>query len=93
MSVSLHTTVYNWLKELKIPVSRIYIELQLFSPSDYPSLLSIYNIGFFVGDTVLEIGSKKKLFYIQTYLSGQLKQEMLRTWIIKSKSLKTKNFN
>lgn len=41
MSVSISTTVYNWLRELKIPVSENYIRHQLNAHPDYPSLLSI----------------------------------------------------
>jgi protein-disulfide isomerase/uncharacterized membrane protein len=41
MSASISTTVYNWLKEMKIPVSKTYIKQQLLSHPDYPSLLSI----------------------------------------------------
>lgn len=41
MSASISTTVYNWLREMKIPVSKTYIKQQLLSHPDYPSLLSI----------------------------------------------------
>jgi len=41
MSVSTSTAVYNWLQEMKIPVSKTYIKEQLLSHPDYPSLLSI----------------------------------------------------
>jgi hypothetical protein len=41
MSKNLSTVIYNWLKELKIPVSKTYIRQQLLSHPDYPSLLSI----------------------------------------------------
>src|SRR6185503_5135850 len=41
MSLSISTTMYNWLKELKVPVSKTYLNQQLLSHPDYPSLLSI----------------------------------------------------
>jgi uncharacterized membrane protein len=41
MSASLHITVFKWLRELKIPVSKSYLKEQLFSHPDYPSVLSI----------------------------------------------------
>ncbi|HEU5166858.1 MAG TPA: vitamin K epoxide reductase family protein, partial [Chitinophagaceae bacterium] len=41
MSTSISTTVYNWLREMKIPVSKTYINQHLLSHPEYPSLLSI----------------------------------------------------
>ena len=44
MIPTMSATVYNWLKELKIPVSKTYLHQQLLSHPDYPSLLSITDI-------------------------------------------------
>jgi len=44
MSVNLSTTLYKWLRELKIPISKSYLKQQLLSHPDYPSLLSITDI-------------------------------------------------
>ncbi|HMK17153.1 MAG TPA: vitamin K epoxide reductase family protein [Chitinophagaceae bacterium] len=41
MSAKIITTVYDWLREMKIPVSKTYIKQKLLSHPDYPSLLSI----------------------------------------------------
>lgn len=58
MSASLHITVYNWLKELKIPVSKSYIKKQLLSHPDYPSLLGIT-------DTLDELGIENTAVQIE----------------------------
>jgi thiol-disulfide isomerase/thioredoxin len=49
MPLKLHTILYTWLKEMKIPVSSTYMRQQLNSHPDYPSLLSIT-------DTLDELG-------------------------------------
>jgi len=41
MSASVSATVYSWLKEMNIPVSKTFIREQLLSHPNYPSLLSI----------------------------------------------------
>jgi len=57
MSVTINTTVYHWLRELKLPVSKTFIKQQLLSHPDYPSLLSItdtlHDLG--VENTALQI--------------------------------------
>ena len=58
MSVNLSTTVYDWLRELKVPVSKTYIKQQLLSHPDYPSLLSIT-------DTLDELGIDNSAIQIE----------------------------
>lgn len=58
MSVSISTTVYSWLRELKIPVSKTYLKQQLHSHPDYRSLLSIT-------DTLDELGIENAAVQIQ----------------------------
>jgi thiol-disulfide isomerase/thioredoxin len=58
MSRSLHTILYGWLKELKIPASASYIRQHLNTHPDYPSLLSIT-------DTLDELGLENTAIQIE----------------------------
>jgi hypothetical protein len=44
MSINLSSTLYKWLRDLEIPISKSYLKQQLLSRPDYPSLLSITDI-------------------------------------------------
>jgi thiol-disulfide isomerase/thioredoxin len=58
MSANISTTVYNWLREMKIPVSKTYLKHQLLSHPDYPSLLSIT-------DSLNELGIENTAVHIE----------------------------
>jgi hypothetical protein len=58
MTRSADIIVYNWLREMKIPVSKTYIRQQLLSHPDYPSLLSIT-------DTLDELGIENAAVQIE----------------------------
>jgi len=65
MSITLSTTVYNWLKELKVPVSKGYLNQRLLSHPDYPSLLSIT-------DTLDELGIDNTAIQIEKELLPEI---------------------
>ena len=44
MSVTISTTVFNWLRELNVPVSKRYIRQQLLCHPDYPSVAAITDV-------------------------------------------------
>jgi len=58
MSDNLTITLYNWLRELKIPISKTYLKQQLHCHPDYPSLLSIT-------DTLTDLGIENTTVQIQ----------------------------
>ena len=65
MSQNLSATVYTWLKELKIPVSKTYLKQQLLSHPDYPSLLSIT-------DTLNELGIDNAAVQVEKEQLGEI---------------------
>ena len=93
MSANVCTTVYNWLRELRIPISKTYFRQQLKTHPEYPSLLSITDtldeLG--IANTAIKI-EKEQLHEIPTPFIAHLEHDFGEFVTIKNRDKLDKQF-